>query len=1501
MKNLLLIVCSLLVSLSIFAQSFNDIISITTKINYNTLDESTGVALMGGVDNFISVDQGVTWSAFDNSVGTPLENIEAIDAAIVDNLTYCIIGKNTVTNMLSVARTNDGGNSWTLYNTVSATSQNFSAIQSNGTNLVIAAKNGVYFSIDGGISWTFITLSSGGEVSNFVDYNMGSGAWFVGSYDYNVLTSIDQGLTWNPVNYGFPSSEIVSSSNLYNQLLFVQDQLQGDQLLTVDANNTIVDSVYIPQELLLSWPSLNDANYLPNGDIIACNNNIYYIVDTSNAGVYHIDYPTTWGNAETNLALGNNYGIASRYWPIGAGTQHAFLIDYLTSPPLHIPSDFYIVDEATTCAGDNITAIPYADYGDSVQWYVNGSYFSSDSILNYPTTPNFYTSYTIDLFVYYNGSAVSASYTLTFSVPQPPHSFTYQTDTIVCYDQPHYIFIDPSSGTPQNTVIEVYYGGQLVVGPQVMTNNNMYLYTTPLNTSDTLYIISMNTGSCDNTADTIAIPMTLGPDMLNFTVIPFDSAICLGDDAVYSLLSTDSIYTYDFTTSYSIALGVPWNTQQPGMNNDTLIIQPEGLQSWIIDDPSAQTYSNYFDMYVTTKVFDGTTGCWSPEIMDTFFIYRPTAYYELHSRSFYQQDTVHLSNAFVTDNRVWSSMDLSSNFISNVYDSVPLIIPDTTGIFDIRLNNEPISGCADSVIKYVQIANPAPQLAASCNVEPAKRSVNIHKIRIDQFGNQYEIGANRHPFNNEVPFYTFRKYSPNGALLWEKIVQYTGWGFDGIKGIVMEDVEFDCDGNPVCAIWISGDEHYTNDYINFDPPFSTFEQWCLVVKVNKINGDLIWSQRVNDLVGVPIDPPSATDIWRITDLVVDHNNGDIHFATYGHGGIRLSTIDSDGNFINNTFANLGSIQVTNPFVPASFQVPTGALGSLSQSHWSPQLEILSTGVVIGIGYQRNVPIATYPSLDIGNAETGMFGFKYSPSNGVYDLTTIAQLGREDAAHLIRGVPHVEIDKNDNITFVGHIEDAFFPDTFQVLDSFVVMSSGMFIVNMDTNYNINWLAQGTFGEIMDFERIESTGEYYFAYKGKDNASFGNGSTHIMVGEDVYSPVMQYTSLPDYSQGFDDLDFVTRDIFLAKFDSVGTPLAMELLKDPTGGLGSNFSSAVRLAGTPCGDLNMFVQNNNAFSPSYFDWNGQVYTIDSASVFKFRSNCPGMCTYFSPPDTLKACYTGDTVIFEICEYYNVGTVVYDLYFNGNLVGVNQTQLLTDQSFDLSIVDPGIYEVSFSSPVVDTTIIIINAADTVIEIQTACDSYTWIDGNTYTSSTNAPTWILTNAAGCDSVIILNLTINVVNNGVTLLDTVNIQANTSGALYQWVDCNNNFSQLNGETNQTFTATQNGSYAVVVTENGCTDTSACIVIGGVGIVENALGENLTLYPNPTTGELTIELGDTYEGVTVKQINLLGQVVKEQEFKSTDRIETFVEGDPGVYQFEIYVDDERKVTLSVLKE
>ena len=141
-------------------------------------------------------------------------------------------------------------------------------------------------------------------------------------------------------------------------------------------------------------------------------------------------------------------------------------------------------------------------------------------------------------------------------------------------------------------------------------------------------------------------------------------------------------------------------------------------------------------------------------------------------------------------------------------------------------------------------------------------------------------------------------------------------------------------------------------------------------------------------------------------------------------------------------------------------------------------------------------------------------------------------------------------------------------------------------------------------------------------------------------------------------------------------------------------------------------------------------------------------------------------------------------------------------------------------------------------VDTQSACDSYTWIDSNTYTSNNNTATHTLSNANGCDSVVTLDLTINSVNSSVTQ-NGITLSADLAGAAYQWLDCDNSFSIITGETNQSFTATANGNYALQITENGCVDTSACVTINTMEINENNL-KDVEVYPNPTSDIITIK-------------------------------------------------------------
>jgi len=104
--------------------------------------------------------------------------------------------------------------------------------------------------------------------------------------------------------------------------------------------------------------------------------------------------------------------------------------------------------------------------------------------------------------------------------------------------------------------------------------------------------------------------------------------------------------------------------------------------------------------------------------------------------------------------------------------------------------------------------------------------------------------------------------------------------------------------------------------------------------------------------------------------------------------------------------------------------------------------------------------------------------------------------------------------------------------------------------------------------------------------------------------------------------------------------------------------------------------------------------------------------------------------------------------------------------------------------------------------------------------------------------------------------------ANETGATYQWLNCDSNFMAISGATNQSYTATTNGSYAVIVSKNGCTDTSACQMINNVGITNVGFG-NISIYPNPTNGLFTIDMGSYDEVVNYTITSIDGRIVTQK--------------------------------------
>lgn len=200
-------------------------------------------------------------------------------------------------------------------------------------------------------------------------------------------------------------------------------------------------------------------------------------------------------------------------------------------------------------------------------------------------------------------------------------------------------------------------------------------------------------------------------------------------------------------------------------------------------------------------------------------------------------------------------------------------------------------------------------------------------------------------------------------------------------------------------------------------------------------------------------------------------------------------------------------------------------------------------------------------------------------------------------------------------------------------------------------------------------------------------------------------------------------------------------------------------------------------------------------------------------------------------------------------------------------------------------------------VDVVSSCGDYTWIDGNTYTSNTKTGRHVLTNAAGCDSIVSLDLTIQTVNSTIFLLGNTLRTANL-GAIYQWIDCSNN-TAIQGATNSAFTPTSSGSYALVITDNNCTDTSNCInvVVTGIEDLKNKATKLVRVYPNPVSDYLMVELEKGTTDLQIELIDLNGKVVLSRNYSSRESIKLPIQDlAKGVYFLKI----QTKENLEIVK-
>jgi hypothetical protein len=276
--------------------------------------------------------------------------------------------------------------------------------------------------------------------------------------------------------------------------------------------------------------------------------------------------------------------------------------------------------------------------------------------------------------------------------------------------------------------------------------------------------------------------------------------------------------------------------------------------------------------------------------------------------------------------------------------------------------------------------------------------------------------------------------------------------------------------------------------------------------------------------------------------------------------------------------------------------------------------------------------------------------------------------------------------------------------------------------------------------------------------------------------------------------------------------------------------------------------------------YTWAGNEQTYTDSGTYSYMTACGDEILNL----TITPSTTSLTTITECGNYtWPVNQVNYSESGTYTVVNGCDTQIL---------------ELTINIPVTNTTTI------------TACDSYTW-SGNEQTYTTSG---IYSYETACGDEV-LNLTINTLDNSTSLSNNT-ITANQVGANYQWINCSTN-TPIAEATTQNFTPTESGSYAVIISQNGCTSTSQCVSFELLSTIENEFNSILSVYPNPFNDILTITINNN---ASIDVYDFVGKLIQIQNISIGTTPINLSNYASGVYLLKVTNEFNQLKTVRIIK-
>lgn len=607
----------------------------------------------------------------------------------------------------------------------------------------------------------------------------------------------------------------------------------------------------------------------------------------------------------------------------------------------------------------------------------------------------------------------------------------------------------------------------------------------------------------------------------------------------------------------------------------------------------------------------------------------------------------------------------------------------------------------------------------------------------------------------------------------------------------------------------------------------------------------------------------AGDSFKAYILKLDNEGGFLWCKTIGNeflGSILDADFDLDGNIIG-----VGSFQGTYDFDPGPDEHLVTSEGSRDyfMLKLNPDGEFMTVQTIGGVSSEigNRITVGTDGSIYVAGKFNGSVDF--DPGISEHFLTTSGdddvfiqkfdsdwnfQWARSVGGSLEDDANDLAVDGDNNVFVVGdfHGDADFDPGP----DSYVLTSSGgsdSFTLKLNVDGNFEWCSH-IGGELADIPHgcdLDSEGNIYVVGRFNGTVDFDPG-----IGEEFI-----------VSEG-------SSDAFLQKLTSEGEFVYVKTIS----------------ASGPQEYNDLYIDEaDRLFLVGFFsetaDFDPNAGVIDQTSngafdIFIQSLSSDGNLLWAKSMGGEGLDFGEEVAIGDDGSVYISGGFEETVDFNPNF-GVEERS--SNGSYDV-----------FTLKLTECT------PDESTDLITACNSYTWIDGETYTEDNSTANWLLSNIYGCDSLVNLDLTIIELDNSVTV-DGATLTSDDPDANYQWLDCNDAYAEISGETGVAFTAVEDGTYAVRIEQEDCVDTSECVTIEGVGVLQNDL-DMISVYPNPSQGTLFIEgleMGSydisifSVTGGTILQQSISGQELAELELPQGQYILMLV-GDDQIRHIKVVI-------------